>query len=85
MIIYILNDFSIIRLDKNLNIKQEFTINKSTFIDFYYNKSISQFVVLTGNYSSDEYKIIKLNNNLDIQDSFSINTDSKIPIKLIKE
>lgn len=82
--IYILNDFSIIVLDKNLNIKQEFTIDNSTFIDFYYNKSISQFVVLTGNYSSDEYKIIKLSNDLDIQDSFSINTDSKIPIKLIK-
>lgn len=83
--IYILNDFSIIILDKNFNIKKEFSIDNYIFIDFYYNKSISQFVVLTGNYSSDEYKIIKLNNDLNIQDSFSINTDSKIPIKLIKE
>ncbi|KPN95477.1 hypothetical protein AO843_20810 [Lysinibacillus sp. ZYM-1] len=78
----ILNDYSIVSLDKDKIPKVEFENNK-TLIDMEYRESDKSFYVLSGDFEKNEFEVDKLNENFDIIESIPLSIEEKKPTDLL--
>ncbi|MFK5708097.1 hypothetical protein [Lysinibacillus boronitolerans] len=78
----ILNDYSIVSLDKYKIPKVEFENNK-TLIDMEYRESDKSFYVLSGDFEKNEFEVDKLNENFDIIESIPLSIEEKKPTDLL--
>jgi hypothetical protein len=78
----ILNDFSIVSVDKNNVPKIEFK-NDQTLIDLEYNKAEECYYLLAGDFDKNQFEVHKLNSNFDIIESSSLDLGHKKPTDLL--
>ncbi len=80
---YIVNSLSVIVLDNKNEITQTLKVKNKNIIDCGYYEKKEKFIILAGNYETEEYEVLTCDKNLKLLKQIKLEIDSRRPINII--